>query len=148
MLNVVDVTQALESQIKADPTAGKYTVERGEPINMDAGSAATGWVGIYKGKMSLTSLGMAGGKRWRVDPLQLIVVVQAASMKDGKDCDERLQEYLSAVLSAINSDPTIGGTVQFIQGFEIEYDYEMTESGGAWMQDARIAVELTTKTGD
>jgi len=144
VLNVATITAALHAQLVA-ALGSTYQVERAEYINDDPSRCP--WVGVYRGGLQLDpqTLGR-GSNRWRAQ-VDLKVVVQAESIDDGAQAEDNLQAYEKAVLAAIDADTTIGGTVQSVIAYSIDYDYVRDERSSVYFQAAIITVTAITKTG-
>lgn len=144
MFNMSTVTKATTTLLK-DALAKKYTIARGEYMNDDP--SITPWVGIYRAKLALEPLTLGRTSNRFLTDVSLLIIVQASSGKDGAQAEERLEEYQSAVISALDADPTLGGTVQTITGYSVEYTYKENERESLYFQEALITVSARTKSG-
>jgi hypothetical protein len=111
VLDTSTVTAALVTQILNDPTVDSTgaRVESNEPMNLDGGRCP--WVGIYQTRhdFNTRTLGVASG--FRMHRLSIDVVVTETSSTSGADCERKTEKLLSAVVGAILSDTSIGGTM-------------------------------------
>lgn len=147
MINIHTITKALYDQIRKNDevVAQGYKVEHGEYINNDSDRAP--WVGIYKGPISYGpgSLGRHS-QSWDA-AITLIVVVQASHGGSGQKCSERLGEYEAAVLDAIWADSSLGGLIDMITDFDIEYSYNNQASETLHYQQSIITITARATTG-
>jgi len=147
MINVSDITKALKNIFDNNATMIKegFTIERSEYVNLDEGRCP--WIGIYKNtnKTDPATLGVHNSS-WSSE-ITLKLIIQASHLNSGAECEDRLDRYLKQVKDAIWTEPTIGGYVEMVTGFDIEYLFEETESEEAYFQWAIINVTLEARTG-
>ena len=138
-INTQTVTAALVQLIGNDQTIldiGNVRVESNEPINKDP--AKTPWVGIYQVAHRFNPRALGFGTGFRMQQLELAIILSESSMKSGADCEARMEKLISSVVGAILSDPSIGGTMTMTADqFQITYsDYR--NEGGAFFKEAVI----------
>lgn len=145
MLNMSDITKAVVALIEGSPSATEYLVKRGDYINDDPHE--TPWVGVYRSKLGLTPLTIGrGSKKWNGD-VSILVIAQQASMKSGDEAEDRLEAMQKIILEIIDADPTLGGTVQTVVGYDIEYTYKENERESIYFHEALITISARAKTG-
>jgi len=147
MINMYTITEALRDQLKNDPEASQISNREilvDEYVNVNPSNAP--WMCVYKGSMNLEprTLGMGAG-RYTASP-EPRVLVQAVSYQSGEDCSSLLDYYVNTVLNAVVSDPTLGGTVDMVVGFNIEYGYVEADRPSIHFQTARITVNCEVRT--
>lgn len=139
-MNLSTITTALYNQLNSD--AGvlslQATIINGGYANMDPNQ--TPWIGVYRGR-TVYSPRTLGIDNFEAQP-SLKVMVQASSLLSGDDCSTKLDEYVNKVMSAIRGDTTIGGTVDMVNGFEVEYMFNETDKVSLHFQAAIINIEL------
>jgi hypothetical protein len=143
-VNAADVTAALVTQIKQFPDVYDLTavVESNEPVNADAGRCP--WVGVYETRQSLSIRTLGLGSGFRMQRIELAVVMTEASFNTGREAEEKLERLIAATCGAILSDPSIRGTVEVTTDpFQIVYSNFRSESG-AFFKEAvlQFAVEV------
>jgi len=121
VINFKDITSALETQIKSYNTTNlDYLITRNKRQNTEDNIAVAGWVGIYRDGVNYQPHS-SGANPWLAEP-KIRVEIQAASYKSEADCEEKLEEITEFIMNAIESDRTIGGTVQMITEYDLDYD--------------------------
>lgn len=151
MINFATILAAVKSQLVAQLPAtasnGRaYIVERGNVVNADP--ALMPWVGVYRARSESEPGRMGTGsgiKNWD-SVLSIQIVVQAASYRDGEHSDDLLGEFTDAVEEAIETDHTLGGTVEMITGYEVAYSYNNEDSASIIFQNAVITITARTRT--
>jgi hypothetical protein len=130
-VNVADITDAVEQLLRNwQPlmSAGVDNVEDAEEINQDAGRCP--WVGIYRSKIRYPSRTLGMGTGYRGQRVDLILVMQQFDPTSGKACARRLEDLIQMVIGAVLSDPSLGGTVDALDEFEVQYpDYQRLDNG-------------------
>ena len=141
-MNISTVTKALQEQIQNDPEVQsflKQDVLRDEYVNNDPNR--TPWICVYKGKIDFEPVTIGYGS-FEATPSPR-VMVQATSLKSGEDCSNKLDDYVDKILDAIKKDKTIGGTVDILLSYTIEYGYLETDRTTLAFQSAIITLNLT-----
>jgi len=125
ILNLKYITMAVESILKNNLFG--YTIERNPERNEDPNVAAkgSGWIGIYRGPVSYDAH-TTGSTPWLVG-VNIRVEVQVASMKSSEDAEDRLQDSEEEVLTVLNNNRTLNGTVAMINGYDIDYEFNEEE---------------------
>lgn len=142
MINLKLITQAVESLLKENLTG--YQVERNpeRPEDPWKATASAAWVGIYKGDTEYKGHAI-GGQPWLAN-VNIIIEVQVASFTSEDDCEDRLLTAEAAVLSVINSNRQLSGTVDMVEGYTITYaENRDTQS---YFQAAIITVRAQVRT--
>ena len=146
MINMCTVNTALEELLNSE-LPDEYKIVRAEHVNKDPGRCP--WVGIYRGSSQYTPRAMAShnsGKKWTANP-GVRILIQAASGLSGKQAEERLEEYIAAVMDdVILQNPTISGTVRTITGFDIEYSFNEETENTMFYHMATIDIKLEART--
>jgi hypothetical protein len=143
-INTAKIAQALQALLKRELTIVKE-VYRGEYINEQAKLAP--WVGVYRAPVTYEprTLGR-GADTWEGNP-QFRIVVQESSFKDrGMDCEDKLEQAVAQVLNALETDRTLGGTVDTISKYEIDYSYIETDAASIYFQTAFILITTEVQT--
>lgn len=140
MINFKDLTKALEEQVKNYNTSAQpYIIVRNKSENKDPSIAANGWVGIYRDSLNYEPHS-TGDTPWLAEPI-IRIEIQSASFSNEEDCEKRLDDIVTFVMEALESDRTISGNVAMITGYSIEYDDNfMTEQIQTFFQFATITI--------
>lgn len=143
-LNVATITQALVDQLTASMDLSDATIVRSADRSLDPSDCP--WIGVYRMSSSFEqrTLGFGGGVRNQ--RIRLLVLVEASDMLSGEACEIALEKLLASVIGAILSDTTLGGNVNALEQFDVDYlGYQ--RSGTVYMQTAAlqfVAVGTTT----
>ena len=141
-MNISIVTKALQEQLQNDPDIAsfmKQSVVRDEYINNDPNR--TPLFGVYKGTIGFEPVTL-GYQSFEATP-SLRIIVQATSLKSGEDCSNKLDDYVDKVVDAVKKDRTIGGTVDILLRYTIDYGYIETDRTSLAFQSAIITLNLT-----
>lgn len=147
MINYSTITTALAAQLKADATVSqtikeKY-IERGGPVNEKPDRAP--WIGVYRSKITHDPRTLGRVTNWESKG-SIRICVQAVDMTSGKECEDRLELLVKAVIDAILADTTIGGTVDIVTKFSIDYRYLEAERRTLYFQMAVITMDFEVAT--
>lgn len=122
-VNVGDVMDALAAQIErhaAVQDEGIETVERCEPAPDTEDRCP--WVGLFRVRVSFPPRTLGAGAGFRRQLIRIAVGIAQSDPNSGAECEERLERLVAAVIGAILTDPSIGGTVSTLaEDFELVY---------------------------
>jgi hypothetical protein len=138
MIDASGITTALHAQLANIISVPGVVVEREEIVNYDPGVEL--WVGVYKGEWSMLPKTIGGGGSTRRVQFSPRIIVRSYDYGSVKECDEKLNELVKAVLSAVEDDRTIGGTVATVLGYDVSYQYSEVDQSSLHMQQATIKV--------
>lgn len=145
MINFSDITKAVENQLTKAPTTNQYRIQRGSRLNNDP--SYTPWVGIYRGRIEYEPRTLGRGARNWKDIIEIRLVVQATDIETGDKAEEELEKAIKDVLDAMETDRTIGGTVNVINGYTIDnYSFAETESETLSFQQAEITITAEARS--
>lgn len=138
MINLNTVSRALFDQISAYQPVKDFDpiLCHGEFVGVDPNK--TPWIGVFRDSIRHTPRTL-GHNQWQ-SRMVFNVVVQAASLKDGEDCQILLDSYVREVTAAILSDLTFGGVVDMTTLAEVQYNYVETDRESFFYQSAIITV--------
>lgn len=140
-INVANITAAVENMFVNADKLDAATIERDAELNEIPGLCP--WIGIYRMGVTYPSRVLGLGSGFRGQRIELAVFVQQSDATSGEECGERLEALIVDVISVLLSDPTLGGSVDTIDNFEVRYlDYARDDAG--YFQTA--AVYLTAVT--
>lgn len=130
--NRATISAAVVAQLKANLPATTDAglpyradrITRAEYMNKDPG--ATPWIGVYRAELVLDPERASGGTPWTGD-VAVRVIVQAVSRASGAEAETLLEESLADVSVALESDRTLGGTVDQVVGYRFEDAFFETE---------------------
>lgn len=143
MIDASVITKAMH-QLLINGLPNSYNIERSEYINFDPDRVP--YVGIYRGQLKYSPHTLGRDlSSWRAD-FTITLVVQAASINTGGEAESRLEKYLQEVLDIVVADKTIGGTVAIIKDIEINYSYNMEESGTMYFHAAEVDILTEVRT--
>ena len=143
-INTAKIGKALQALLEREVTFVDK-VYRGQYVNQVAKNAP--WCGVYRAPVVYEprTLGR-GANNWEGTP-EFRVVIQASSFKDGgEDCEDVLESQVVEVLDALESDLTIGSTVDMITKIEVDYSYIEAEETTMYFQSAFVLVTTEVRT--
>ena len=123
MINFSTITKAVE-ELLTNNLPG-YVITRNEEINSDPNVATRykGWVGVYRGSLEYEAYTVGAGRRWMTN-LEILIVLQAASLQNGAEAEDRLQDAEKEIMDVLTANPTLSGSVAMTTGYSIEYEYK------------------------
>lgn len=145
-INVADVSKALVAMLTDDVGVSDLntSVSRSEVINEDPGMCP--WVGVYRSLVQFQprtiGTGSLGGSMLQL--IDMVLVAQQSDGTSGEQCEDRLEELLAALNSALLADTSVRGMVHAIRDMSVTYDdYKLT--GEQYMQTAVLRVTYETR---
>lgn len=143
MINLATITAAMESLLTSQSALSGYTIERSALVNDVTGRLP--WVGIYRGDIAYAprTLGSASVS-WKAI-LTLHIRVQNIGETEA-DAEDKLEASLAAVLAAIQTDRTIGGTVTMTTGYKVDYFSGPGAESSLYWQMADVTVTCEART--
>jgi hypothetical protein len=148
VINYSTITTALAAQIYADATIQKKLrenyIERGGIINEVASRAP--WIGVYRSSIKHTprTLGL-GAQNWESQGA-IRICIQHVDMKSGSACEDSLESLVQLVVAAIINDSTIGGTVDFVKDYSVDYRYLESDRKSLYFQMAILTITFEVRT--
>lgn len=149
MLDTSDVTTELVSQLLNNSVIAQMgfngnNITRSNYLNTDPDLAP--WIGIYKNGIAYdpATLGKHGTSFKASLDLRIVVQVSGAVPETVED---ELEDLTMKVMDAIWADPTIGGKVLMVKGFDIQYSFRDTETVDQYFQWAIVSLKLEVRTG-
>lgn len=143
MININDITAAIETLLKGNLTG--YKIQRNIRRNIDPNLAGdnNGWIGIYKNTINYEPATI-GSRPWKA-AVKIDIEIQYASFGgDNTLVEKKLGEGEAGILAVLETDRTIGGTVAMITGYDIAYDINEA-SDEICYQAVTITVEAQTR---
>lgn len=142
MINFSTITKSVEKMLAQAPAITQYTIERSVVENMDPGRCP--WVGIYRKRLEYIPRRMGvGTNNWSTN-IKIDVVIQASSQVD--TAEELLEEQIAAVLTILDTDRTLGGTVNMVLGYAIEYFIREDATDDVFFQRAVITITAESRS--
>jgi len=116
---VNSVSHSLYTTISSNATlvSSDVFVTLNEPFNTDPNK--TPWVGVYFGDITLEPFRISQCDPWQAF-YTMRVFVQGTSIDDGQSAHDELDRTLTEVITAINSNRTLDGTVRIVNGITVE----------------------------
>ena len=145
-INMTNITEAMRAQLQADATIAGFLVvdvERGTVINEDPNR--TPWLGVYRGKQEYVPRTLGSMNNWEVTPT-IRLVLREASAEHATAVEDQMESHVQAVINAVLTDETIGGTVDMVTGFTVEYGYSEDDRSMMYFQTAIIEVSVEVAT--
>jgi hypothetical protein len=147
MLRLGQITHALHGRLSSDPGVIQVArrIEEAGYVNTRPDQAP--WIGVYDAQKTYDprTLGRHSGS-WN-GQVQLNVVVQEVSYRDGVDARDRLENLLELVEQCVVDDPTIGGTVDRVLGLSVDYAFRREEFETVYFREAVLTIEAEAATG-
>jgi len=139
MINLNTVSKALFDQISNyDSVVDLNPIMcHGEFVGVDP--SRTPWIGVFRDSIRHVPRTL-GHNQWSTS-MTFKVVIQAASLESGEDCQIMLDYYIQEVTAAILSDLTFGGAVDMTTLANVEYNYVESERETLYYQSAIITIE-------
>jgi hypothetical protein len=148
MLEINNPLSKLKEQLEDKSTLKDFgiNITQGELVNENPNRAP--WLGIYTVKVSHNpeSIGTSS-RRWKGD-IELVLVVQAVSLKGGLDCYKLLEKYVKEVVSSVLGDTTFGNSIDLVESLDVDYSYNRTDSSTLHFQEAYISLKVVTEHED
>jgi hypothetical protein len=149
MINFKQITQANETLFIAN-LGNDYSIER-NPVRPAEPSkimrdGKKGWIGIYRGRVVYDPHSI--GSKPYLATIEWLNEIQVASTKSREDCEDRLCDAEKEVVDVLETDrkgAKMGGYIENIIGYEIEY--EMNEDDATYYQSALITIKAEQRTG-
>lgn len=113
------------------------SVDLNEPFNTDPNR--TPWVGVYFGDVNLEPYRVSQCDPWQAF-YSMRVFVQGASFENGQNAHDEMDRTLTHVITAINSNRTLDGTVRIVNGMTIE-PFQRDIEDEQWMFTNEILVQ-------
>lgn len=144
MILTTDITKALVAAFENDPDFSGWTVSRSEYVNED--HAMCPWLGVYRQAIDYTpeTLGM-GSDHWTASMI-VRLIVQAANLSSGADCEDDLEGYVKQVVDKVVEDTTLAATVDMVNGIKISYSYVAEDEETIYFQAAIVELTLEVST--
>lgn len=144
MINVTTITKAIESIFKNNPIADKFKgIERGNVPNIDMGG--TPWLGIYRRKVDYDPHTIGGNRSWK-GLVEIGLLVQAASLDDGSDAEDILEELLKEVHEVLLANKTLNNTVNRLTGLSVTYFFNDEQDTSFAYQQAEVILTYEVRT--
>ena len=142
MIDFSIITKATEAILNAAPALEGWTIERSVLENESPGRCP--WAGIYRKRVGYTPRRMGVGARNWGNEIKLDVVVQASSQVD--TAEELLEQQIKDVLDVLEGDRTLGGTVNMVLGYEVEYFIRQDATEDVFYQRAVITITAEARS--
>lgn len=143
--NVGAIERAIKAQLEASKAlrGRDATIERdGEP---NSSESDTPWVGIYRMAVDYPTRTLGLGSGYRYQLCEFVIICQESDASSASACADSLEDLVADVVAALLSDPTLQGTVDVIDKFQISYpNYARNQDGSYFFQDA--AIQFTART--
>jgi hypothetical protein len=119
------------------------TIEHGEAIPDDATRCP--WVGVYCVGVDYPTRTLGAGAGYRYQRTQFWLVCKEQSPNSGAECTQKLEALVQAVNSSVLSDTSLGGTVDVVEDFRVDYP-AWGKSSGVYVQTAVTQFTAVTTT--
>lgn len=144
MINVTNITKAIESIFKEDPISDKFKgIERGNVPNIDAGH--TPWLGIYRRRVDYDPHTIGGARSWKGN-VEIGLLVQASSFDSGGTTEDILENLLKDVHAVLLKNKKLKGTVDRLVGMAVEYFFNDNNDTSFAYQQAEIILTYEVRT--
>lgn len=119
MIHVNSIAHAAYTMLSSDSTlvSSDFKVDLDQVFNTDPNR--TPWVGVYTDEIDFQPMRVApGGKPWDAH-VAVEIYVQEISLGGSYNANDLLNRAMFPVLSAVNSNLTLGGTVLVIESIDV-----------------------------
>ena len=122
-VSVSVVTKAVERRLQLDERLADVNIERSAEINEIPSRCP--WVGIYRAECAFPHRALGTGiAGWRGQRVNVAILAQDSDPKAGDACEDRVNELVDKVLSALLSDTTLGGAVQALDEVTVRVELQ------------------------
>ena len=119
--NVFNVLASMRDALTRDTRTSSMTVRMMAPVNKNAGSAASGWVGLYADTIAYTPrTAGAGVQNWNFEPV-FRVIVQASDTADTENAFRKTSEHLKSVLDVILANKDLATHVEMLHAIDVDF---------------------------
>lgn len=141
---VSDMTKAIETAFRTDPTFNAWVIERSEYVNENPSLCP--WLGIYRAGIDYSPETLGNGPDYWTGEATIRLVVQASDYENGAAAEDALEAQVSDVVNKMFSDTTIRETVDMITGVNVTYSYRSEEETTMFFQAAIIELTMEVST--
>lgn len=142
-VNTTTITQAVVDALKNDARFSNIPVTRGEDNELSPDNCP--WIGVYRLSCDYPQRLLTGAAGFRGQQVRVLILVTDANLGSGEACEDSIEKHVTNILSVLMSDTTLGGAVQMLDGFAVDYT-TYTRSGQYYMQTAAIQFVAITNT--
>lgn len=148
-VNIADIQSALGTMLAQWPDIQDRTalvIEHGEKPPESESNCP--WVGVYCISHKLVGRTIGAGAGMRYQRATFWLVVKEVSPNSGNECSAKLESLIQNLTSALLSDTSLGGTVDFMDDITVNYP-EWGKTTGVYLQTAVIqfTVQTTVQAG-
>ncbi|HKJ88815.1 MAG TPA: hypothetical protein VKA48_09940 [Gammaproteobacteria bacterium] len=147
MIHLGTITTALTELLRKNPDLIDLQARVDEAEYANQNPDNTPWIGVYDARKVYDPRTLGRHSTAWQGQVNLTVVVQYASFKDGKDARDGLEKILEAVEAAITADVRLDGTVDRVTGLEVDYAFRREEFERAYFREGVITIEAEVATG-
>lgn len=143
MIHVNSVTAALFTLLSSDTVlvSSGFTLQEGAAFNRDL--AATPWVGVYYGNMTVDPHTLGGQQPWQAE-LELFLYVQQGSHRSGQEATRLLGAAQARVLDVLDAHKTLGDTVLMLNGMVVS-PFQRDVEQDTWFFTNEIALKAAVR---
>lgn len=150
MINVALVSAATINQLEQDGELNAaypaLRIERSEYVNEDPNR--TPWIGVFRSSKAYRPRTMGRHARSWDGEVEVMILVQYASLKSGASAEDELEDLLSYVENALVKDTTIGGTLEILNSLGVRYSYRSgDEPHNVYFQQATLTLTGVAASG-
>jgi len=144
MINLSQITGAVET-ILNDNLVG-YRIERSamRQTDLNVAGADKGWIGIYRGSINYEPV-RVGNNPFRAQ-VEVNIEHHRAHFGGGDEAEDLSEASVKEILDVMWANKTLGGYVDVINGFDVEYDTVYDEIGSEIYSVAVITVRAEIQT--
>ena len=142
MIYVNSIMNAIYTLLSSDSTLGNsnVTIELNEPYNLDINR--TPWVGVYNNDIEIAPHRCNYQAPWLAVYRPLIYVQEQQYITEERSTSDALDKLLTPVMSVVNSNRTLLGTVDMTRGYEITpYQLDIEQEDYIWAYQIMITAE-------
>lgn len=138
MIDVSVITQQIVEWLADDKELDGIRISRGEPVNIDAGQAVNGWIGVYRRRVEYEPRNLGVPPDNYRGELTIMLIVQRTSLESGAACEDELEESVRHVIRRVVQIPRT--YIDTFLSASVDYSYLETDRTTMFFQGALVTL--------
>lgn len=146
MINYSNITKALHSILIKDENLKNIrpvNITRNQYLNTDEGN--TPWIGVYRKGIAYKPRTLGRGARAYSSIGSIDIILQIYD-EDEQKAEDTLEQYIKYIIEAVQSDLTLGATVDKVTDFDVKYTYSNEDTATLCFQWAVVNITFEVLT--